>query len=85
MVKHPARYQRQHPVICMFTHRLRLKVPHLSLDAECLMHVLVSLAGIGATLGAPAVVIIIPMKSVKVQTSGGSNPACLMVEFMTGL
>jgi len=71
-------------VICMFTHRLRLKVPHLSLDAECLMHVLVSSAGIGATLGAPAAVSIIPMKSVKVQTSGGST-ACLMVLFMTGL
>jgi len=48
------------------------------------MHVLVSSAGIGATLGAPAAVSIIPMKSVKVQTSGGST-ACLMVEFMTGL
>lgn len=72
-------------MICMLTHGLRLRVPHLSLDAECLMHVLVSLVGIGATLGAPAVISLTTMKSVKVQTSGGSSPAGLMVEFMTGL
>lgn len=53
------------------------------------MHVLLckpamSLVGIGAMLVAPAAIGTIPNKSVRIQIGGGSDPAGLMTEIMTG-